>query len=263
MPAAHQIAEGVALRVATVGAAALGDELFLLDEQLGTAGLLRQHLDAAGALELDREENCLFDGAAGGDDAVIAQDHHAALAERLGDGLAARLIDDEIGGLGEDRHAGGEHGAVIAHRAELFAERGERDGIFRMGVDHAIDVRARPHHLGVDEDLVVARPVAGDLVALDVHRDDVVVGHLFDADAAGLHQEFVGIVGQPRRDVAPDVVALAFVDQNAAAVDQLFAQFVGHGFLPSFCCCTWFRCPRMTSISAPASAGCRSARQAT
>src|SRR3954471_5708083 len=56
MPAAHQIAEGVALRAATVGAAARGDELFLLDEQLGTAGLLRQHLDAAGALELDREE---------------------------------------------------------------------------------------------------------------------------------------------------------------------------------------------------------------
>ena len=146
---------------------------------------------------------------------------------------------------------------------ELFAERGEGDGVFGMGVDDAVDVRPRPHHLGVDIDLVVARPVAGNLVAFDVHRDDVVVGHLLDADAAGLHQELVGIVGQPRRDVAPDVIALAFVDQDAAAVDELFAQFVGHDVLPSFCCFTSFPCPRMTSISAPASAGSWSARQAT
>ena len=84
-----------------------------------------------------------------------------------------------------------------------------------------------------------------------------------DADAAGLHQEAIGIVGQPRRDVAPDVVALALVDEDAAAVDELLAQFVGHDVLPSFCCVTWLDCPRTTSISAPASAGSASARQAT
>ena len=205
----------------------------------------------------------MLDRRTGGDDAVVAQDHDTALAEAFCHRLAAGLIDDQVGGLGKDRHAGREHGAVVAHGRKLFAERREGDGVFRMRVDHAVDVRPRPHHLGVDVDLVVAGPVARHLVAFDVDGDDVVVGHLLDADAAGLHQEFVGIVRQARGDVAPDVVALAFVDQDAAAVDELFAQFVGHVFLPSFCCCTSFPCPRTTSISAPASAGASSARQAT
>ena len=122
--------------------------------------------------------------------------------------------------------------------------------------------RARKH-LGVDIDLVVARPFAGNLVAFDVHRDDVVVGHLLDADAAGLHQELVGIAGQPRRDVAPDVIALALVDQDAAGMDHLRAQLVGHRLLPSFCCRASSICPRTVSISAPASAGSASARHAT
>jgi hypothetical protein len=93
-----------------------------------------------------------------------------------------------------------------------------------MGVDHAVDVGPRPHHLGMDVDLIVPRPVAQHLVALDVDRDDVVIGHLLDADAAGLHQELVGLARQPRRDVAPDVVALALVDQHPAGIDQLRAQ---------------------------------------
>src|SRR5262249_44981836 len=90
-----------------------------------------------------------------------------------------------------------------------------------------------------------------------------VVAHLLDAEAAGLHQEALRIVGQPRRNVAPDVVALALVNQHAAGVDQLFAQFVGHGVLPSRCCLISDSCPRMVSISAVASAGASAPRQAT
>ena len=85
---------------------------------------------------------------------------------------------------------------------ERLAERGKGDGMLRMGVDHAVDVGPCPHHLGVDVDLVVSRPFAGNLFTLDVDGDDVVRRHLLDADAAGLHQEAIGIVGS-RAEIWP------------------------------------------------------------
>src|SRR5688572_33052071 len=62
VPAPHQVAERVALRVAAIGAGTLGRQFLLLDEQLRSAGILGQQLDAAGALQLDRQKHGVLDG---------------------------------------------------------------------------------------------------------------------------------------------------------------------------------------------------------
>ena len=52
----------------------------------------------------------------------------------------------------------------------------------------------------------------------------LLVRHLLEADAGGLHQEQAGIVGQAQRDVAGDVIALALVREHAARVGEQLLQ---------------------------------------
>ena len=67
----------------------------------------------------------------------------------------------------------------------------------RMGVDDCLQIGACAQHFGVDEDFVVARHRAADLLTFEVDSDDVVGGHLFETDGGGLHQKPAGIVRQP------------------------------------------------------------------
>src|SRR6266446_3960589 len=99
LPAPHQIIEHVGVQVGAVGAPALLLQVLAVREQLGAAGGLGQKLHAAGPLELQGEPDRLLDAAAGGDDAVVAENQRLMLAEAARDRLAARSVDDEVGGL--------------------------------------------------------------------------------------------------------------------------------------------------------------------
>ena len=78
-----------------------------------------------------------------------------------------------------------------------------------------------------------ARPRASDFLTLDIHGDNIFNIELFETDAARLHQESARAARQPRRDMAPDVVALTFIDENTAGMDEFFAQSVSHEHDPN------------------------------
>ena len=220
-PFSHQIAESIVVQIGPVGARAFLLEVDAVGDKLRPAGGFRKQLRLAGLFQLDRGPHRLLDAAAGGDDAVIAQDQRGVCAEAARHRLAALLIDDEIGGLRKNRQpAFGEIAAGVADGDQRRAERGKRHRMHGMAVDDALHVGPRAQDLGMDKDLVVARHRAVDFVALDVDRDDVVGPHLLDADAGGLHQEAPGIAGKPHRYVPGDVIAVAFHRQHAPGVGE-------------------------------------------
>ena len=98
----------------------------------------------------------------------------------------------------------------------------------RMGVDHALDVRARAQDFRMDEHLVVARHGAADLLAVEIDRDDVVGRHLVEPDGGGLHQEAMRIVRQPHRHVAGDKIALVLAREDAARIGEFLSERLGH-----------------------------------
>src|SRR5262249_62209288 len=102
-----------------------------------------------------------------------------------------------------------------------------------VGVNDALDVRARAQHLRMDEHLVVARHAAADLLAVEIDGDDVVERHLVEADGGGLHQEAPGVIRQPRRYVTGDEVALVLAGEDAPCIGELSPERLGHGFLLS------------------------------
>src|SRR5262249_56147411 len=83
----------------------------------------RHELHAAGAFKLKREPHRLLDAAAGGDDAVVAQNEGLVIAKAARHRPAARLVDDEVGRLGEHRHASAEDRAVVPDWQQWSAER--------------------------------------------------------------------------------------------------------------------------------------------
>ncbi len=98
----------------------------------------------------------------------------------------------------------------------------------RVSVNDTLDLRACPQHFRMDEDLVVARHGAADLLAFEIDRNDVVERHLVEPDGSGLHQEAAGVVRQPHRHMAGDEIALVLAGENAACIGQLSLERLGH-----------------------------------
>jgi hypothetical protein len=115
-PAPHGIIENIRVQIGAVGPPALLSQVLTVGEQLGTAGRLGQQLHATGALELQCEPHRLLDAAAGGHNAVVAQNERRMIAQAPCDRLAAGRVDDEVGRLGEDRDTFAEDRAVVADR---------------------------------------------------------------------------------------------------------------------------------------------------
>ncbi len=123
LPTPEEIVEDILMQIGAVGPPALLPQVVAVRERLGTAGRFGQELHAAGAFELQCEPYRLLDAAAGGDDAVVAQDQRVAVAKAACHRLAACRVDDEVGGLGEDRHAVVEDRTVVADRQQRPPER--------------------------------------------------------------------------------------------------------------------------------------------
>ena len=70
----------------------------------------------------------------------------------------------------------------------------------------------------MNEHFVVPSTAAGDLIAFDIDGDDVLIRHFFETDARRLHEEETGIVGVTQRNVAGDVIALAFMSEHTARI---------------------------------------------
>ena len=103
----------------------------------------------------------------------------------------------------------------------------------RVRVHHRRDVGARAHDLGMNEHLVVARHRPTDFAAVEIDGDDVVGRHLVETDGGGLHQKAAGIVGQPRRHVPGDEVALVLAREHAAGIGKFPPERLGHRSLPA------------------------------
>jgi hypothetical protein len=80
----------------------------------------------------------------------------------------------------------------------------------------------------MDENLVVARHGAADLLALEIDRDNIVERHLVEPDGSGLHQEAPGVVRQPDRHVAGYEIALVLAGEHAARIGKLSLERLGH-----------------------------------
>src|ERR1700738_4854578 len=94
-PTPDEIIEDVGVQIVAIGAPAFPRQILSVGEQLRSARRLGHKLHAAGAFKLQREPHRLLDAAAGGDDAVVAQNERLMTAEATRDRPAARLVDDE------------------------------------------------------------------------------------------------------------------------------------------------------------------------
>jgi hypothetical protein len=113
----------VGVQIGAIGPLALLRQILSVGEQLRPARRLGHELHAACPFKLEREPHRLLDAAAGGDDAVVAQNECLLIAEAARDRLAARLVDDEVGRLGEHRHARAEDRAVVSERQQRPVKR--------------------------------------------------------------------------------------------------------------------------------------------
>src|SRR5215475_7482731 len=89
-PTPDEIIEDVGVQIGTIGPLALLRQILSVGEQLRSARRLGHQLHAAGPFKLQREPHRLLDAAAGGDDAVVAQNKCLMIAEAARDRPAAR-----------------------------------------------------------------------------------------------------------------------------------------------------------------------------
>src|SRR5215468_8042427 len=80
-PGAYQIVEHIGVEVGPAAALVLGLQVLAFGDQFRSARPLGHELHPAGALELERDPHRLLDAASRGDDAVVAQNERAVLAE--------------------------------------------------------------------------------------------------------------------------------------------------------------------------------------
>ena len=116
----------------------------------------RDRLQLDRPLERDRAEDGPAHVRVGDDDAVVAEDHGAPVAERLGDGPSLLLVRDQLGGLLEVRDAVREQHCVVCGQPDRrsWRRRRSRRG---MCVDDGADVWPRGIDLRVDHGLQVQR----------------------------------------------------------------------------------------------------------
>ena len=89
-------------------------------------------------------------------------------------------------------------------------------------MDHAIHIRPRLHDFGMNENLGVALVLAFDFfAALDIDDDDVLRANLLEAKAVRLHENPV-LPGDAHRNVAENIIPMAFVRENVAGVSEFF-----------------------------------------
>jgi len=72
-PTPDEIIEDVGVQIGAIGAPAFPRQILSVGEQLRSARRFRHELHAAGPFKLKREPHRLLDAAAGGGDAVVAQ----------------------------------------------------------------------------------------------------------------------------------------------------------------------------------------------
>src|SRR6201987_1181433 len=119
----------------------------------------------------------------------------------------------------------------MAYGPERLLKRTKRGGIRRMRVNHAIDIRARLHDLGVNENFGVALMLPFQLFpGPNVHDNDMLRPDLFEAKAVRLHQDLI-LAGNSDRHVAENIIPVPFVSKNIARIGQGFFQLfdAGHG----------------------------------
>ncbi len=222
------IVEGRLQRLGIVDALALDAGFFERGCYLRAAGLFGQHLYLAGFLQQHGGHHRLLDRAAGGDDAMVAQQQRVVAGEAGRDRLAKIRGDDEIAGAVEHRQPVAEHRTLVTDREQRAAERAEGDGVRRMGVDDRFHLWTCAHDLGVDEHFDMARSCAAGAFAVQVDRDHVVTAQFLEPDAGGLHQQPVGAGRVAHGHVSPDQVALPIIGQDVAPLDQLVGNAVAH-----------------------------------
>ncbi len=157
----------------------------------------------------------LGDGLAGGEQAVVAQDHGVVVAE---------VPDQLLAILGVDHHAlvvviadpGEAHRGLGVGQQAAFHRRHRHAGP-GVGVDDAVHVglghvdRAVDHEAGAVDAVVEARPELGlgQHVAVVVDLDQARGGDLLVEHAVGVDQEMVGLARHAHRDVVGDQVGHA------------------------------------------------------
>jgi len=119
-----------------------------------------------------------LDGASRDDDAVIAQQDNLVLAEQSGNGNPLFGRDDEIGRfleLFQCRRI--ERTAHVGDRQETVFRRGNNCGVDRVRVNDAADFRVGPINFAVNWKFIVPFASAGDLVACEIDKNEIVFGN--------------------------------------------------------------------------------------
>ena len=179
----------IVLELLDVGARELGRRI---------AGRLGGQLHHRGVLQHDHANDRLRDARADRGDAVVLEQHRAVRTERLGDARAHLVGADQVDRISVDAQRLVEQRSRLAVAAHRPAGCRERDGIGRMGVDHAMHVGAQLEDFRVDVDLAVAACGAGDHVTVEVDGEDVLRRDFVEPQTVRLHEEPRRIVGQPK-----------------------------------------------------------------
>ena len=171
----------------------------------GLAGRLRQHLHLARLLELPHPEPCLGDGAADGQQAVVAHDHRILVSEVGHEPLP--LVDVHSHSLElVVSDALVKLVAVLLKRQQAFRQRRHGHSVGRVGVHHAGHVVPGRVDGGVDD-------VAGDVdpvitlvedVPVHVDLDEVRCRDLLVPETVLIDEELVLRARDTRRDVVVD-----------------------------------------------------------
>jgi hypothetical protein len=90
-----------------------------------------------------------------------------------------------------------------------------------MRVHHAVDIRPYLKDFGVDENLGVALVFPCDLLAVEIHLNDVLRTNLLKPEAVRLHENSL-FAGNPHGYMTQNIVPVAFVSENVARQCQLF-----------------------------------------
>jgi hypothetical protein len=184
------------------------------------------HLRLACALEEVDVQEGFRDGAAGGQQAVVAQDHRAMVAQALHQPLALFEIqrDAFVGVVAE---VAVELQRVLRDRQQAFFQARHRNAVGRVGVDHAGQVVAGHVHGRMDGEAghvhtlfaVLHGIVHGAAARVDLHQ--VRRLHLVEEHAVAVDQEVVGRARDACADVRVDQVRHAEVGDQAVQRGQV------------------------------------------
>src|SRR5438034_2543401 len=185
---------------------------------------LREELDLHRPLQHHRRVARLGDGGSDDDDAVAAQEERARLAQGTRDGLALCGRADQVGELGEARHARWpEVRPFMGDRPQVESARCEGQPELRVRVDHSDHIGAHAHDLGVDGELFVeARPPVHP-GPIELETDEMLLAHFVEPDARPLHPKRLR-PREARAHMSVDVVGLPFAGEDAACEDEIALQ---------------------------------------